>query len=178
MKFPPPEPVFVQQSMIMRIVKLGNNNEIPNMINVKDQKWSGILCQTRITMCRHNNAQTLARKNYKVSPKQTDFKRKSFRTTVSNIFTPSDEAFVLLLLYNDHGSWLNTTKGTRKRKKFTDSKEEQQSKDLEIELLKKYQQQNGNHTQWDIDEDEERRKEKRRKQQSSTIETLGKDDVD
>eukprot|EP00536_Pseudo-nitzschia_multiseries_P016374 jgi/Psemu1/45981/gm1.45981_g len=150
----------------MRIGKLGNNNEIPNMIYINDQKWSGIFCQTVATY-RHN-AQTLARKNSKgknqhykdnkrnsqipdsfpgvvlitdtgnkkslefqyfmkrilgaVSPKQTDFKRKLFRTTVSNIFTQSNEAFALIFLYNNYGSWLNTTKGTRKRKKFTDSK--------------------------------------------------------
>eukprot|EP00536_Pseudo-nitzschia_multiseries_P008390 jgi/Psemu1/20308/gm1.20308_g len=97
-----------------------------------------------------------------VSPKQTDFKRKSVRMTVSNIFTPSNEAFALLFLYNDYDSWLNTTKGMRLRKKFTDGKsgnkegwsnqgqdlyeylvseleerrEEQQSKELETELLK------------------------------------------
>ena len=57
-----------------------------------------------------------------VSPKQTDFKRKSVRMTISNIFTPSDEAFALLFLYNDYDSWINTTKGTRLRKKFTDGK--------------------------------------------------------
>eukprot|EP00536_Pseudo-nitzschia_multiseries_P003287 jgi/Psemu1/7368/gm1.7368_g len=57
-----------------------------------------------------------------VSPKQTDFKRKSLRTTISNIFTPSDEAFALLFLYKDDNLWLNITKGTRSRKKFTDSK--------------------------------------------------------
>eukprot|EP00536_Pseudo-nitzschia_multiseries_P004324 jgi/Psemu1/9719/gm1.9719_g len=59
----PPEPVFVK-SMIDRNVKLGNNNEIPKTMIVHDQKWSGIFCQT-ITTCRHNNARTLARKNYK-----------------------------------------------------------------------------------------------------------------
>eukprot|EP00536_Pseudo-nitzschia_multiseries_P019305 jgi/Psemu1/59985/gm1.59985_g len=47
----------------MRIVKLGNNNEIPNTIDIKDQTWGGIFCQT-ITRCRHN-AQTLVRKKYK-----------------------------------------------------------------------------------------------------------------
>eukprot|EP00536_Pseudo-nitzschia_multiseries_P011328 jgi/Psemu1/28554/gm1.28554_g len=116
-----------------------------------------------------------------VSPKQTNFKRKSVRMTVSNIFTPSDEAFALLFLYNHYDSWLNTTKGTRLRKKFTDGKsgnkegwsnegqelykylvseleeqrEEQQSKELETELLEMYQKQNGNHKQQDKEEDEE-----------------------
>eukprot|EP00536_Pseudo-nitzschia_multiseries_P016729 jgi/Psemu1/47510/gm1.47510_g len=87
-----------------------------------------------------------------VSPKQTDFKRKSVRMTVSNIFTPSNEAFALLFLYNDYDSWLNTTKGTRLKKNSLTSKE------LETELLKMYQKQNGNCKQQDKEEDEEEKK--------------------
>eukprot|EP00536_Pseudo-nitzschia_multiseries_P007793 jgi/Psemu1/18761/gm1.18761_g len=161
------------------------------VFTMNDQNWSGIFCQT-ITMCRHN-AQTLARKNYK------DFKRKSFQTTISNIFNPSNEAFALLFLYNNCNLWLNTKKGTRKRKKFTDSKsckrvgwstqgrivykyvlseiekqwEKHQLKDLEIELLKTYQQQNGKHTTRD-DKDKKSQKEQRWKEmkQCGMIETL------
>eukprot|EP00536_Pseudo-nitzschia_multiseries_P014781 jgi/Psemu1/40145/gm1.40145_g len=128
----------------------------------------------------------------------------TYNAAVRNIYTPSDETFALLFLYKDYDSWLNTLKGTRKRKKFTDSKsgnkegwsdkgqdlyeylvseiekqrEEQQSKDLEIELLKIYQKQNGNHTQEDNEENEESKKEKRQKRQHSLIETLGKGDKD
>ena len=58
----PPEIRFVKAT-IFKIVKQANNNEIPNMIATKEQKWSGIYCQA-VTACRHN-AQTLARKNYK-----------------------------------------------------------------------------------------------------------------
>ena len=58
----PPEITFVKAT-IFKIVKLTNNNEIPNTIDIKDQKWSGIYCRA-VTACRHN-AQTLARKNYK-----------------------------------------------------------------------------------------------------------------
>eukprot|EP00536_Pseudo-nitzschia_multiseries_P002088 jgi/Psemu1/4888/gm1.4888_g len=205
----------MKQNIITR-----NNNEIPNAINIKDQTWSGIFCQT-ITTCKHN-AQTLARKNYKDDKRNNqipdsfpgmvlitdtqdgnsenryqlheDYRRKSspeFKyfmkrilgavMTVSNIFTPSDEAFALLFLYNGYNSWLNTTKGTRLIKKFTDGKsgnkegrsnegqdlyeylvseleerrEEQQSKELETEILKMYQNQNGNRKQQDKEEDEE-----------------------
>eukprot|EP00536_Pseudo-nitzschia_multiseries_P013775 jgi/Psemu1/36367/gm1.36367_g len=137
-----------------------------------------------------------------VSSKQTDFKRKSLQTTISNIFTSSYEAFALLFLYNDYKSWLNTIKGTRKRKKLTDSKsrikegwseegqelhayvkserekqrKEQQTKDLEIELLLKiYEQQNGYQTQ-QHKEDKDNRKKKRHKQKYDMMETLDKDD--
>eukprot|EP00536_Pseudo-nitzschia_multiseries_P012555 jgi/Psemu1/32421/gm1.32421_g len=113
-----------------------------------------------------------------LSPKEIDFKRKSFQITLSNIFTPSDDTFALLFLYNDYDLWLNTTKGMRyilneveKRRK------EQQSKDLEIELLKMYQQQNGKHTTQD-DEDNTSEKEQRQKDQCDMIETLSKDDED
>ena len=58
----PPENTFMKAT-IFKIVKRANNNEIPNMIDTKDQKWSGIYCRA-VTACRHN-AQTLARKNYK-----------------------------------------------------------------------------------------------------------------
>eukprot|EP00536_Pseudo-nitzschia_multiseries_P004823 jgi/Psemu1/64805/estExt_Genemark1.C_840034 len=130
-----------------------------------------------------------------VSPKQTDFKRKSFRTVVT---------FALLFLYKDNNLWLNTTKGKRKRKKFSDSKsgnkegwsaqgrilykyvlseiekqrKEQQLRDLEIELLKMYQ--HGKHTLQD-DEDKESKNEeqqRRKEQECDTVETLGKDDED
>eukprot|EP00536_Pseudo-nitzschia_multiseries_P009471 jgi/Psemu1/23270/gm1.23270_g len=108
-----------------------------------------------------------------------------------NIITSSDEVFVLPFLYNDYNSWLNTTKGTRKRKTFTDCKSGKKeghsdtgqefytyyTKDLEIEVLKAYQQQNGNHTQRDK-EDKENRKEQRQKQKYDMIETLDKDDED
>jgi len=136
-----------------------------------------------------------------VSPKQTDFKRKSVRMTISNIFTPSDEAFALLFLYNDYDSWLNTTKGTRLRKKFTDGKsgnkegwsnegqdlyeylvseleerrKEQQSKELETEILKMYQKQNGNRKQQDKEENKEG---KTRKRKRTLVEILGEDDED
>eukprot|EP00536_Pseudo-nitzschia_multiseries_P002836 jgi/Psemu1/6391/gm1.6391_g len=219
MKVLPTKANFIQ-STIVRIVNLGNNNEIPNTINMKNQKWSGILCQT-ITMCRHN-AQTLARKNYEDNKRSNQIpdsfpgtvlitenkntnseNRKSFRTTISNIFILSHEAFALLFLYNDYNLWLNTTKGTRKRKTLTESKsgnregwstqgrilykcvlseiekrrKERHPKDLEIELLKTYQQQNGKHTPQD-DEDRESKKEQRRKEQCDMIETLSKDDKD
>jgi len=58
----PPEITFVKAT-IFKIVKQANNNEIPNTIDIKDQKWSGIYCRA-VTACRHN-AQTLGRKNYK-----------------------------------------------------------------------------------------------------------------
>ena len=58
----PPEITFVKAT-IFNIVKQANNNEIPNTIDIKDQKWSGIYCRA-VTACRHN-AQTLGRKNYK-----------------------------------------------------------------------------------------------------------------
>eukprot|EP00536_Pseudo-nitzschia_multiseries_P005589 jgi/Psemu1/12937/gm1.12937_g len=212
MKFQPTKSNFVQ-SMIMRIVKLGNNNEIPNTINIKDQKWSGILCGA-ITACRHN-AQTLAKKkNHKdnkrsnqildsfpgtvlmMEKENTNSKNKKSFQTISNIFTPSNEALALLFVYNNYDLWLNTTEGTRKRKNFTDSKsgneevwstqgyilykyvlskiekrrKEQQSKDLEIELLKTYQQQNGKHTPPQDDEDEESKKKQRGKEQCDMIE--------
>eukprot|EP00536_Pseudo-nitzschia_multiseries_P000375 jgi/Psemu1/831/gm1.831_g len=101
-----------------------------------------------------------------VSPKQTDFKRKSLQTTISNIFTLSNEAFVLLSLCNNYELWLNTTKGTRKRKKFTDSKlgmnEGWSDKGQELYAYK----------------DKENRKEKRQKQTYDMMETLDKDDKD
>eukprot|EP00536_Pseudo-nitzschia_multiseries_P018081 jgi/Psemu1/54060/gm1.54060_g len=58
-------------------------------------------------------------------------------------------------------------------------RKEQQLKDLEIELLKTYQQQDGKHTTQD-DEDKESKRERRQKEmeQCDLIETLDKDDED
>eukprot|EP00536_Pseudo-nitzschia_multiseries_P002339 jgi/Psemu1/5315/gm1.5315_g len=119
-----------------------------------------------------------------VSPKQTDFKRKSVRMTVGNIFTPSNEAFALLFLYNDYNSWLNTTKGTSNEgqdlyeylvSELEERREEQQLKELETEILKMYQKQNDNRKQQDKEEDEEG---KQRKRKRTLVEILGEDDED
>eukprot|EP00536_Pseudo-nitzschia_multiseries_P016912 jgi/Psemu1/48351/gm1.48351_g len=209
----PPEITFVKAT-IFKIVKQANNNEIPNTIDIKDQKWSGIYCRA-VTACRHN-AQTLARKNYKddkrnnqipdsfpgtvlitdtqdvnsenryqlhkdyrrknspefkyfmkrilgaVSPKQTDFKRKSVRMTISTIFTPSDEAFALLFLYNGYDSNEGQDLYEYLVSELEERREEQQSKELETEILKMYQKQNGNRKQQDKEENTEGKTRKRK----------------
>eukprot|EP00536_Pseudo-nitzschia_multiseries_P002516 jgi/Psemu1/5720/gm1.5720_g len=80
MKLPPPEPAVVQ-SMIVRIVKLGNNNEVPKTMNVHALKWTGIFCKA-ITTCMHG-AQTLlvARKKYNDN-KRNNQTPDNFPTTV------------------------------------------------------------------------------------------------
>eukprot|EP00536_Pseudo-nitzschia_multiseries_P012281 jgi/Psemu1/31572/gm1.31572_g len=244
MKFPPN--AFFIQLMITKIAKLGNNDQIPKIMNVHAPNIHIFIISNSIafltlthkqekeqTYTRYFPATVLITENENVNSEHryklhkdyrcknspefqyfvkrilgavlTDVKRKLFQTTLSNIFTPSNEALALLFLYNDYDLWINTTKGTRKRKKFIGSKpgnkegwstqgqilyryilneiekqrEEQQSKDLEIELPKTYQQQNGKHTAQD-DKDKVNKKEQRIKEikQCDIIETLGKDDKD
>eukprot|EP00536_Pseudo-nitzschia_multiseries_P008646 jgi/Psemu1/20956/gm1.20956_g len=196
----PPELVFVQL-MIERIVKLGKKNGIPKTMKMSMIK-SGVefsakqslqvgtmlkLLPGKTTKVRTGNIMVANDKrnnwipdNFPATVLITDTRnmnsenRKAFQATISYIFTPSNEAFALFFLYNDYDLWLNATKGTgRERNSLT----EQQSSNLEMELLKTYQPQNGNHTPQDVEE-EESEKEQRWKEQCNMIETLGKDDKD
>ena len=57
-----------------------------------------------------------------VSPKQNDFKIKKHKSTISEIFSATDEAFALLFLFNDYESWNNSGNGKKTQKRFTDSR--------------------------------------------------------
>ena len=60
-----------------------------------------------------------------VRPSFTKFKTHKHEKKLSEIFTPSDEAFALVMLLNEYNCWMNpdrtnTKNGKKKRKKFTD----------------------------------------------------------
>ena len=128
-----------------------------------------------------------------IGPKDREFKKKVYRNKLSEFCSVSDEAFALVLLFNEYSSWTTPTDRVnkqRKRKRFTDSasgrkegwsiegrtlfcnicveirkrREEAVSKDVENELRQAFVEEGGRNSE--ENEERENRRAQRRKRES------------